>query len=106
MRHAGFAAVAAAATLFALPAAAQDFDVGEAEREIAELTAEEYQDSDTLPMSATAVVGLLEQLGYTGIHDFDVDSDEYEVEATSPAGIEVEIELDPVTGEILEIEED
>lgn|GEM_PF-1766167 len=31
---------------------------------------------------------------------------EYEVEAMSPAGEDVEIEIDPVTGAILEIDED
>ena len=105
MRHA-IAAALGAATLAALPALAQDFDMGDVQEEIAELTATEYEGAEALPMSATAVVGMLEQLGYTEIEDFDVDSDEYEIEATNAEGIEVEIELDPVTGEILEVEED
>lgn len=106
MRHPQFFAAVAAAAALSLPVAAQDFDMGEAEREIAELINEKYLGADALPMSATAVVALLEQLGYTGIDDFDVDDDEYEIEATSPDGIEVELEIDPLTGEILEIEED
>ena len=100
-----FPAAFAAAALVALPALA-DLDLEDAQEEIAEMIAADYVGADTLPMSATAVIGMLERLGYTDFEDFDVDSDEYEIEATSPEGIEVEIELDPLTGEILEIEED
>ena len=45
-------------------------------------------------------------LGYTNIHDFDVEWRVYEVEATTPAGEDVEIEIDPITGSILDIDED
>ena len=106
MRRIRFAALLGAAAVAALPAAAHDFDFEEAQKDVAELTATEFEGANALPLSVTAVVGLLEELGYTDIEDFDVDRDEYEVEATNPEGIEVEIELDPVTGEILEVEED
>jgi len=42
----------------------------------------------------------------TNTHDVVVEWGEYEVEAMSPAGEDVEIEIDPVTGAILEIDED
>ena len=102
------AAACGVAVLVAPAAGAQehDFDMKEAQREIAELVATEYEGAETLPMTATAVVTMLEGLGYTAIQDFDVDRDEYEVEATAPGGEEVEIEIDPLTGEILEIEEE
>lgn len=58
------------------------------------------------PVTPSEVVAKLRELGYTGIRDFDVEYRIYEVEAISPLGEEVEIEIDPATGAILEIEED
>ena len=51
------------------------------------------------------VVARLQELGYSQITDFDVEWNHYEVEALAPNGEEVEIEIDPVTGQILDIEE-
>lgn len=60
---------------------------------------------DTVPtyVTATDAVARMEAMGYTGIHDFDVEWGVYEVEAFAPDGNEVEIEYDPVTGAILSI---
>ena len=51
------------------------------------------------------VIARLHELGYTNIDEFDVEWGEYEVEALAPNGNEVEIEISPVTGEILEIDD-
>ena len=51
------------------------------------------------------VIARLQELGYTDIDEFDVEWGEYEVEAIAPNGNEVEIEISPVTGEILDIDD-
>ena len=51
------------------------------------------------------VIARLQELGYTNIDEFDVEWGEYEVEAMAPNGNEVEIEISPVTGEILDIDD-
>jgi hypothetical protein len=38
-------------------------------------------------LTAGQIVQKLEALGYTNIHDIERDDDEWEVEATSPAGV-------------------
>lgn len=53
----------------------------------------------------TEVIAKLQQLGYTRIHDFDVEWGYYEVEATAPGGREVEIKVDPRTGAIIDIDD-
>ena len=106
MTHARFTAALAAASFIALPALAHDFDVDEAQEEVAELVAEQYADATDLPMTVTATVAHLEDLGYTEIEDFDVDDGAYRIEATDPGGEAVEITLDAMTGEVVESEED
>ena len=104
MNHRRFAAAFAVAGLAALPALAHDFNVEEAQEEVADLVGREYADATDLPMTVTAVVAHLEALGYTEIDDFDVEDGAYEIEATGPDGEEVEMKLDPMTGEIVESE--
>ncbi len=58
------------------------------------------------PIPPAQVIERLQEMGYTDIHDFDVEPGEYELEAKAPNGEDVEIEIDPITGAILEIEED
>lgn len=106
MTRLSFAALLGAATLVALPAAAHDFDVEEAREDVAELIGKEYVGATEMPMSVTATVALLEALGYSEIEEFEVEDGVYEIEATGPDGEEVELELDPLTGEVLESEED
>jgi len=56
-------------------------------------------------VSATDAVARMMDMGYTNIHNFDVEWGTYEVEAYAPDGNEVEIEYDPVTGAILDIDD-
>ncbi len=53
----------------------------------------------------SAVMTRLRQLGYRNLHDFDIERGLYEVEATSPAGSDVELEIDPISGAILDIDD-
>lgn len=55
--------------------------------------------------TAGEVIARLQELGYTNISEFDVEWGHYEVEAMAPNGNEVEIEIDPITGAILDIED-
>ncbi len=51
------------------------------------------------------VISRMKELGYTNIQGFDVEYGQYEVEATTPAADEVELEIDPITGAVLDIDE-
>lgn len=66
---------------------------------------EVYGDTAPAYMTASETIERMQAMGYTNIHDFDVEWGVYEVEAFAPDGNEVEIEFDPVTGAILEIED-
>ncbi|WP_029032084.1 PepSY domain-containing protein [Salinarimonas rosea] len=57
------------------------------------------------PKTPDEIVTRVRELGYTNIRDFDVEFRTYEVEATSPGGDEVEIEVDPLSGAILDTDE-
>jgi Peptidase propeptide and YPEB domain len=57
-------------------------------------------------LSAAQVLQKLESAGYTNIHDIERDDNEWEVEATSPNGARVELELDLKDGRILREEAD
>ncbi|HEV7346031.1 MAG TPA: PepSY domain-containing protein [Devosia sp.] len=62
-----------------------------------------YGDAPPTYMSTSDAIDRIQAMGYTGIHDLDVEWGVYEVEAIAPNGNEVEIEFDPVTGAILEV---
>ncbi len=66
---------------------------------------EVYGDAVPSYATPTKAVALMEALGYTDIHDLDVEWGRYEVEAYAPDGNEVEIEFDPVTGAILDVDD-
>ena len=66
---------------------------------------EVYGDEVPAYMTASEAIARIEAMGYTNIHEFDVEWGVYEVEAYAPDGNEVEIEFDPVTGAILEVED-
>lgn len=66
---------------------------------------EMYGDAAPTYATATDAVATMRAMGYTGIHDFDVEWGVYEVEAFAPDGNEVEIEFDPVTGAILDVDD-
>lgn len=53
----------------------------------------------------SVVMARLSALGYRNLRDFDVERGLYEVEATNPDGREVELEVDPITGAILDIDD-
>jgi hypothetical protein len=53
----------------------------------------------------TETIARLEELGYSEIEEFDVEWGVYEIEAVAPNGNEVEVEISPETGQILEIED-
>jgi uncharacterized membrane protein YkoI len=104
--------------MVALPAAAQEEPAEQQQQAMDEQTMEDaagaaeamvgrvYVYEPATPVPPAMVIERLQELGYTNIHDFDVEWGEYEVEAMSPAGDDVEIEIDPITGAILEIDED
>ncbi|WP_218141190.1 PepSY domain-containing protein [Citreimonas salinaria] len=66
---------------------------------------EMYGDAVPTYVTATDAYATMQAMGYTGIHDLDVEWGLYEVEAFAPDGNEVEIEYDPVTGAILDIDD-
>lgn len=53
----------------------------------------------------SAVMARLRTLGYRDLRDFDIERGVYEVEATSPSGQSVELKVDPVSGAIVDIDE-
>ena len=121
MRHATIPAAIGVAALIAVPAVAQQqpqqqpqgtaqqqqaMDTEGADRAAEVMVGRVYVHDPATPMPVSAIMEKLEELGYTNIHDFDVEWGEYEVEATSPGGQDVEIEIDPITGAILDVEED
>lgn len=98
------------AMLVATTAAAQAEEEAVTEEEIT--AAEEAADTmfvevygPTAPtyLTVTEAIRRLEEIGYTGVHDLDVEWGRYEVEAYAPDGNEVEIEFDPVTGAVLDV---
>ncbi|TFL19666.1 PepSY domain-containing protein [Jannaschia formosa] len=102
-----FMSTAASCLLLATAATAQDAMTDEelvAADEAAEVMfVEVYGDAVPDYTTATDAVARMEAMGYTNIHDFDVEWGNYEVEAIAPDGNEVEIEYDPVTGAILDV---
>ena len=57
-------------------------------------------------LSPTEVVEKVKAAGYTNIHDVEFDDGRWELEATSPAGEAVDLEVDPDTGKIVHEEKD
>lgn len=52
-------------------------------------------------LTASQIISKLEGAGYTQITDVEKDDGVWEVDAISPKGERVEIDLDPVSGNIL-----
>jgi hypothetical protein len=57
-------------------------------------------------LSPAEVVRKVEAAGYTNIHDLEYDDGRWELEATSPAGVPVDLDVDAATGKILNEERD
>ncbi len=55
-------------------------------------------------MSLKDVQTKLEAAGYTDFREIERDKNKYEVKATDPQGQRVELDVDPVTGDILKTE--
>jgi hypothetical protein len=52
-------------------------------------------------LTAKDVIAKLESAGYTAITDVEKDDGVWEVDATSPAGEPVELDIDPASGKVL-----
>jgi uncharacterized membrane protein YkoI len=50
------------------------------------------------------VLDKLEAAGYTDFREIEREKNKYEVKATDPQGQRVELDVDPVTGEVLKTE--
>jgi len=57
-------------------------------------------------LSPAEIVRTVESAGYTNIHDMEFDDGRWEIEATSPAGVNVDLQVDPANGKILHEETD
>ena len=55
-------------------------------------------------LSIKDVLGKLEAAGYTDFREVERDKDKYEVKATDPQGQRVEMDVDPVTADVLKTE--
>lgn len=64
-----------------------------------------YVAQPTTIVLPSAVMSRLDAMGYRNLRDFDVERGRYEVEATNAAGREVELEIDPLTGAILDVDD-
>lgn len=62
-----------------------------------------YGDAVPTYMTTSEAIDRMSAMGYTNVHDLDVEWGRYEVEAYAEDGNEVEIEFDPVTGAILDV---
>ncbi|MCC6765867.1 MAG: PepSY domain-containing protein [Deltaproteobacteria bacterium] len=57
-------------------------------------------------LSFPEVTRIVEAAGYTHVHDLEYDDGEYEADAISPAGVPVDLHIDPRDGRILREERD
>lgn len=55
-------------------------------------------------MSLKEVQAKLEAAGYTDFREIEREKNKYEVKATDPQGQRVELDVDPVTGDVLKTE--
>jgi hypothetical protein len=53
-------------------------------------------------VGAAEVIQRLEASGYGNVHDVEWDDGAWEIEATNPQGLSVDLKIDPATGEVLE----
>ncbi len=63
----------------------------------------ELIDANAMPqLSAADIANQLQSQGYRNVRDIELDDGRYEVEATNPAGYNVDLKVDPRDGRILE----
>lgn len=100
------AALALAAFVFA-PASAQELTdemIVERDPVAEEMIGEGYVGADPTWVRPSEVVAMLRERGYTNIREFDVEFNQYEVEAMNPLGEDVEMDINPYTGQIVKVE--
>ena len=64
-------------------------------------TGQVYADELVANLGKADVKAKLAAAGYTNVHDVDYDDGVWKAEADDPAGKDVELRLDPATGEII-----
>jgi hypothetical protein len=64
------------------------------------------QTATNAELDAKQIITKLESAGYTHIQDIEKDDGVWEVEATNTAGERVELEVDPVSGNVVREEPD
>ena len=64
------------------------------------------QNATSAELDAKQIIAKLEAAGYTRIQDVEKDDGIWEVEATNSAGERVELDVDPVSGNVLREEPD
>ncbi len=68
--------------------------------------AADVTDAAKAEMSPAEIVRAVEAAGYTNVRDIEFDDGRWEMEATSPAGAPVDLEVDAKTGKVLHEEAD
>lgn len=63
-------------------------------------------DPSKATMSPAQIIKAVEAAGYTNVRDLEFDDGRWELEATSPSGAAVDLEVDANTGKVLHEEAD
>ena len=69
-------------------------------------TGEVYPDEQVANLNEADVRARLAAAGYTNVHDVDYEDGIWNAEADDPAGKDVEVKIDPKTGEVIGKEKD
>ena len=69
-------------------------------------TGEIFPDEQVANLDEDAVRAKLSAAGYTNVHDVDYEDGIWNAEADDPAGKDVELKIDPATGEVIGKEKD
>ena len=69
-------------------------------------TGEVYPDEQVASLNEASVRAKLAAAGYTNVHDVDYEDGVWNAEADDPAGKDVEVKIDPKTGEVIGKEKD
>ena len=69
-------------------------------------TGEIFPDEQVANLDEDAVRAKLSASGYTNVHDVDYEDGIWNAEADDPAGKDVELKIDPATGEVIGKEKD
>lgn len=85
---------------------AKSADGNRVELRIDARTGEVFPDEQVAELSEADVRAKLAAAGYTNVHDVDYDDGMWKAEGDDPAGKDVEVRLDPRTGEIVGKEKD